>query len=148
MEMFGSAWAEHAHEVLERSGRHRGAARERLIELFSQRGCALAAQEIEDLLRRDEQRPVVARASIYRALDLLYDQALITRLDFGDGVARYERAAPDGEHHHHLLCDSCGRLVAFDDPALERAIDRASERLGVRVDSHDIVLRGACQNCD
>lgn len=146
--MIGSAWAEHAHGVLERSGRHRGAARERLIELFSQWGCALTAQEIEDLLRRDERRPVVARASIYRALDLLSDQVLITRLDFGDGIARYERAAPDGEHHHHLLCDSCGRLVPFDDPGLERAIHRVSERLGMHVNHHEVVLRGACPDCD
>jgi len=148
MEMTGSAWAEHAHEVLELSGRHRGAARERLIDLFSQWGCALTAQEIEDLLRRDENRPVVARASIYRALELLNEQGLITRLDFGDGIARYERAAPDGEHHHHLLCDQCGRLVPFDDPALERAIHRVSEKLGVQVNHHDVVLRGACSDCD
>lgn len=148
MEISGSAWAEHAHLVLERSGRHRGAARDRLIELFSQRDCALTAQEIEDLLGREEQRPVVARASIYRALELLSDRALITRLDFGDGIARYERAAPDGEHHHHLLCDSCGRLVAFDDPGLERAIHRVSQRLGMHVNHHDVVLRGACSDCD
>ncbi len=146
--MSGQEWAEHAHDVLERSGRHRGAAREWLIELFSQWGCALAAQEIEDLLRRNEEERPVGRASIYRALELLSDQQLITRLDLGDGIARYERADPAGEHHHHLLCDECGQLVAFDDPALERALDRVSDRLGMRVNHHDVVLHGACPACD
>ena len=57
------------------------------------------------------------------------------------------RAAGGGEHHHHLVCEQCGQLVAFDDPGLERAIDRLSERLGVRIESHDVLLRGACRRC-
>jgi Fur family transcriptional regulator, ferric uptake regulator len=139
-------WADHARAVLERSGHHRGAARERLIELLSTQRCALSAQEIEDALRGGER--AVGRASIYRALDLLYDHELINRLDVGDGIARYELADPAGEHHHHLVCEGCGRLVAFDDPGLERAINRVSERLGVRVNHHDVVLRGACEDCE
>jgi Fur family ferric uptake transcriptional regulator len=141
-------WAEHARGVLQRAGHHKGAARDRLIELLSREDCALSALEIEDALRRPAagERPV-GRASVYRALELLHDHELIKRLDLGDGVARYEVADPAGEHHHHLVCDSCGRLVAFDDPALERAIDEVSERLGVRVEQHEVVLRGACENC-
>jgi Fur family ferric uptake transcriptional regulator len=80
-------------------------------------------------------------------LDLLVEHGLAERLDVGDGQARFERSHPDGEHHHHLVCDRCGRLVAFDDPGLEQAIDRLSDRLGVRIDSHDVLLRGACQRC-
>jgi Fur family ferric uptake transcriptional regulator len=119
-----------------------------LIELFSSWDCALTAQQIEDLLRREDEERPVGRASIYRALELLSDEQLISRLDLGDGIARYERAEPDGEHHHHLICGECGRLVAFDDPALERAIHRVSERLGMHVKSHDVVLRGACLDCE
>ncbi len=141
-------WADHARTVLQRSGRHRGAARERLIELLSRQSCALTAQEIEDAFRAgDDERPV-GRASIYRALELLHEQGLINRLDLGDGIARYEPADPEGEHHHHLVCDRCGRLVAFDDPGLELAIHSVSQRLGMRVNSHDVVLRGACESCD
>jgi Fur family ferric uptake transcriptional regulator len=135
--------------VLQRAGRHKGAAREELIDLLAQQDCALSALEIEDGLRsgRTGRRPV-GRASVYRALELLHDHGLIKRLDLGDGVARYELAHPAGDHHHHLLCERCGRLVAFDDPGLERAIDEASARLGVRVEHHEVVLRGACEDCD
>ena len=80
-------------------------------------------------------------------LDLLVEHGLVERVAVGDGQARFERAIPSGEHHHHLVCEQCGRLVAFDDPGLERAIDRLSERLGVRVESHDVLLRGACERC-
>ena len=133
------------HAVLAQAGLKRGGARERVIELLATKPCALSAVEIEDELRASG-RPT-GRASVYRVLDLLVEHGLAERLEVGDGQARFERSHPDGEHHHHLVCDRCGRLVAFDDPGLEQAIDRLSDRLGVRVDSHDVLLRGACQRC-
>ena len=81
-------------------------------------------------------------------LDLLVDHGLVERVAVGEGLSRFERSEVGGEHHHHLVCDQCGRLVAFDDPALERAIDSLGERLGVRVEHHDVVLRGACEECE
>jgi Fur family ferric uptake transcriptional regulator len=74
------------------------------------------------------------------------DHGLLERLEVGDGQARFERTGE--HHHHHLVCEQCGRLVAFADPGLERAIDGLSDRLGVRVSSHDVLLRGACERCE
>jgi Fur family ferric uptake transcriptional regulator len=139
-------WTEQVHAVLARAGLKRGGARERVIDLLAREPCALSAVEIEDALR-SEGRPT-ARASIYRVLELLAENGLVERVAVGHGLSRFERVQPGGEHHHHLVCEQCGRLVAFDDPALERAIDRLSHRLGVRVDHHDVVLRGACEQCE
>jgi Fur family transcriptional regulator, ferric uptake regulator len=138
-------WSEHVHAVLSRAGLKRGGARDRVIELLASQSCALSAVEIEDLLR-SSGRPT-GRASVYRVLDLLAEHGLVERVAVGDGQARFERVRPGGEHHHHLVCERCGRLVAFDDPGLERAIDRLSERLGVKVESHDVLLHGACGRC-
>ena len=143
--MAQTQWSEHVHSVLSQAGLKRGGARERVIELLASKPCALSAVEIEDELR-SLGRPT-GRASIYRVLDLLVEHGLAERVEVGDGQARFERSHPDGDHHHHLVCDRCGRLVAFDDPGLERAIDRLSDRLGVRIDSHDVLLHGACQRC-
>jgi len=143
--MAQTEWSEHVHAVLSQAGLKRGASRERVIELLATKPCALSAVEIEDELRANGR--ATGRASVYRVLDLLVEHGLVERLEVGDGQARFERSHPDGEHHHHLVCDRCGRLVAFDDPGLERAIGRLSERLGVRIDSHDVLLRGACQRC-
>ena len=143
--MAQTKWSEHVHAVLSQAGLKRGASRERVIELLATKPCALSAVEIEDELRASG-RPT-GRASVYRVLDLLVEHGLVERLEVGDGQARFERSHPDGEHHHHLVCDRCGRLVAFDDPGLERAIGRLSDRLGVRIDSHDVLLHGACQRC-
>jgi Fur family ferric uptake transcriptional regulator len=138
-------WSEHVHEVLSQAGLKRGGARERVIELLAAQPCALTAVEIEEALR--DQGRATGRASIYRVLELLVERGLVERLEVGDGHARFERSQPGGEHHHHLVCERCGQLVAFDDPGLERAIGKLSERLGVRIESHDVLLRGACQRC-
>ena len=131
--------------VLARAGLKRGGARERVVALLAGKPCALTAVEIEQELRR--QGRLTGRASIYRVLELLVEHGLVERVELGDGQARFERVHPDGAHHHHLVCERCGRLIAFDDPGLERAIDRLGERLGVRVESHDVLLRGACKKC-
>jgi Fur family transcriptional regulator, ferric uptake regulator len=141
----GATWTGHVHEVLARAGLKRGGARERIIDVLAGQPCALSAVEIEDELKA--RGTPTGRASIYRVLDLLVEHELAERVAVGDGQARFERAQPDGQHHHHLVCDQCGRLVAFDDPGLERAIDSLSARLGVRVEHHDVLLRGACERC-
>jgi Fur family ferric uptake transcriptional regulator len=139
-------WNDHVHKVLATAGLKRGGARDRVIELLASQACALSAVEIEDALRASH-RPT-GRASVYRVLDLLVEHGLVERVEVGDGQARFERVDPGGEHHHHLVCERCGQLVAFDDPGLERAIARVCARLGVRVESHDVLLRGACGRCD
>ena len=139
-------WNEHVHTVLARAGLKRGGARDRVIDLLASQPCALSAVEIEATLRASGHPP--GRATVYRALDLLVEHGLVERVEVGDGQARFEKAELGGAHHHHLVCEQCGRLVAFDDPGLERAIDRVCARLGVRVDSHDVLLRGACGRCD
>jgi Fur family transcriptional regulator, ferric uptake regulator len=138
-------WSDHVHDALARAGLKRGGARERIIEVLGAQQCALSAIEIEDRLR-DQGRPT-GRATIYRVLDLLVEHGLAERVLAGEGQARFEPVDPGGHHHHHLVCEQCGRLVAFDDPGLERAIDELSDRLGVRVASHDVLLRGACRRC-
>jgi Fur family ferric uptake transcriptional regulator len=139
-------WSEHVHEVLALAGHQRGGARERIVELLARQPCALNAVEIEDALRA-EGTPT-GRASIYRVLDLLVENRLVERVTIGQGQAKFEPIDPSGAHHHHLVCDQCGRLTAFDDPGLERAIDSLSKRLGVRVAHHDVLLRGACERCE
>jgi Fur family ferric uptake transcriptional regulator len=141
----GSEWAEHARAVLDQAGHRRGGARNAIIDLLSTESCALSALEIEDRLRGGERR--VARASIYRILELLNEKGLVTRLEIGDAMTRYEVVDPAGVHHHHLVCERCGCLVPFDDGDLERSIDRLSRRLGFRMYGHEVVLRGDCAAC-
>ena len=86
-------------------------------------------------------------ASIYRTLELLDKLRLTRRVDAAEGVARYEPVGPSGEHHHHIVCDSCGEVAAFEDSDLERAIERLASRVDYAIDAHDVTLRGECPAC-
>jgi Fur family transcriptional regulator, ferric uptake regulator len=139
------AWTDHAHRELTRAGHRAGGAREEVLALLARQDCCLSAQDIHDRLRRGSGKRV-GLASVYRALDVLAQLKLVHRIDV-DGTACYEPADPSGDHHHHAICDQCGKMDAFEDPELERLIDGLGERLGYTVGGHDIVLRGACPDC-
>ena len=134
------SWAEHASQQLSRAGYRSGGARRQVVELLAGEGCALTALEIDRRLNS------VGRASVYRTLDQLEQLHLIQRVEIGGDAAGYERIDPD-EHHHHLVCESCGRLVPFSSEDLEEAIEAIGRRAGFQIAAHDVVLRGACERC-
>jgi Fur family ferric uptake transcriptional regulator len=139
------AWTTYALHALGSAGYRSGTARRAVVELLGRQHCCLSAQEIFDRLRA-ARRPV-GIASVYRTLDTLVDLRLVKRIDAGDGVARYEPADPGGDHHHHLVCRDCGKVEAFTDARLERAIGKVAGGLGYDVDEHEVVLTGACADC-
>ena len=116
-----------------------------MVDYLDRQDCCLSAQETHERLRasgaegRDRQRLPRSRSACCRGL--------LTRVDLGDGVARYEPARPGGHHHHHLVCGDCGKVELFEDDALERELSRVPDRLGYAMEAHDIVLRGACDDC-
>jgi Fur family ferric uptake transcriptional regulator len=138
-------WDELALAALSSGGRRAGGARRAVVGLLAEQRCCLSAQEVADRLRADGRR--VGVASVYRALDLLSEEGLVARVEVGDGGARYEPVIPGGSHHHHAVCNRCGRLTAFEDAELERAIDRLADRIGHRVQAHDVLIRGQCPRC-
>ena len=121
-----------------------GGARRLVVELLGEQDCCLSAQEIHDALRAAGAR--VGIASVYRALEGMDELGLVQRVDLGDGVARFEPAHEDG-HHHHLVCEDCGKVEPFEDVALESAIARVAGGRGYSVGAHEVVLRGACEDC-
>jgi len=139
------SWRGHTEDALREAGFRAGGARSAVIELLADQDCCASAQEIHEALRGKSRS--VGIASVYRVLDVLAELRLVQRVDVGDGVARFEPALPDGDHHHHVVCDDCGKVEPFSDSSLETAIARASRRLGYSVDAHEVVLRGECGDC-
>ena len=140
-----SQWEESARSALREAGHRAGGAREAVVKQLGRQSCGLSAQEISDELRA--KGTDVGLASVYRALDLLHEMGLVQRVEIGDGGSRYEPIVPGGEHHHHAVCDSCGRVTAFEDERLERALERLAGRLRHSMSGHDIVIHGDCARC-
>jgi Fur family ferric uptake transcriptional regulator len=136
------SWSERAAASLSEAGFRSGGGRRQVVDLLGTEGCALTALEI------DERLPGVGRATVYRALEQLESLGLIQRVDLGGDAAGYERVDPSGHHHHHIVCRQCGRVVAFEDEGLEKAIVALAQRPDFKVSSHEVTLHGECANCE
>jgi Fur family transcriptional regulator, ferric uptake regulator len=134
-------WLAHATATLGRSGLRAGAARTAVVEhLADQAQCLVGAQDVVDGLRDRGTR--TSQASVYRVLDELQGLGLLRRIVGEDGVARYEIAAPGGQHHHHFVDADSGEIEPFADAELERAIAEAAARMGVVMTHHEVVVTG------
>ena len=140
-----SRWAEEAAQALSAAGYRRGGARRAILDLLDEQACALSAAEIQAELA--SRRRDVSRASVYRVMEELEEIGLLQRVEVGRGVVRYEPVRHGPGHHHHLVCDRCGRISPFSDQGLERAIRRVSDALPLRVSEHEVVIHGACEIC-
>ena len=138
-------WADQVAASLLAKGMRNGGARRAVIELLAEQNCCLTAQEIFDSLRASGRR--IGIASVYRILDLLTNEGAVQRIELGSGSSRYEPVWPGGDHHHHLVCDACGKVEAFEDRGLETALSRLERQSGYVVAGHDVVLHGSCGDC-
>jgi Fur family ferric uptake transcriptional regulator len=142
MKQAEETWAQRALAALSEAGFRRGGGRRQVVGLLEEQGCALTALEI------DEKLPDVGRATVYRALEQLEGLGLIQRVAVGGDAAGYERVDPSGHHHHHIVCEQCGRVMTFEDEGLEQAIVALAQRPDFTVSSHEVTLRGECAICE
>ncbi len=104
---------------------------------------------VDDLVKTLRETGVAGAhpATVYRILPLLMEAGLIQEalVSAGDGH-RYERAF-EREHHDHLICTSCGKVVEFQFEAIEVLQRDLSESLGFRLTGHIHELFGVCASC-
>ncbi len=92
------------------------------------------------------------QSSAYRNLALLEEAGVVRRLVHGGDHAHYELAESLTEHHHHLICNHCGRVTDMTlSPALEQTLDDSfgsiAEASGFVASSHVIDVYGLCSQC-
>ena len=101
---------------------------------------ALAAEQHQSHEEIRARCPEVGLVTIYRTLDLFSEIGALRRLDLGDG-RRFELAE---DHHHHLICESCGDVSEFDECPLDL---RLLQDKGFEVNSHSLEIYGRCEVC-
>lgn len=103
----------------------------------------VSAQQLHDDLRH--QGESVGLTTVYRSLQALADAGEVDLLVNDDGETVYRRCSP--EHHHHLVCRSCGRTVEIAGPAVETWADTVAQEHGFRDISHTLEVFGLCAAC-
>jgi len=102
-----------------------------------------SAQQVHEMLRA--QGETIGLATVYRTLQALVDNGDVDVLTH-DGENIYRRCGRR-EHHHHLVCRSCGATVEIDGPTVEAWASRVAAEHGYRDIEHTIELFGTCAAC-
>jgi Fur family transcriptional regulator, ferric uptake regulator len=86
-------------------------------------------------------------ATVYRAVPLMVEAGLIQPALVASGDAQRYEATFEREHHDHLVCHRCGRVVEYHSEALEALQREIAARYEFELDDHVHVLRGRCKSC-
>jgi len=99
----------------------------------------------EDLYQRvREHNPTIGYTTVYRTMKLLAEAGLATERHFDDGITRYEI---EQEHHDHLVCTKCGRIIEFECELIEDAQNKIAKQHDFLVLRHRHELYGHCNDC-
>jgi Fur family ferric uptake transcriptional regulator len=91
----------------------------------------------------------IGLATVYRTLELLAELHVVEKMNFGDGVARYDLRGDINEHmHHHLICDECGSLKEIKEDWLFEIEQRIEREFGFKVTDHRLDFTGTYKSCN
>src|SRR5690625_1610122 len=106
----------------------------------------LSAEEVFFLVK--EKSPEIGLATVYRTLELLSELKIVDKINFGDGVSRYDLRKEGAEHfHHHLVCIECGSVEEIIDDLLEDVEKIVENDWGFQVKDHRLTFHGICKQC-
>ncbi len=132
-------------EYLKSKNRKQSRQRTEILELFLKSPRHLTANELYRQMQK--YNPAIGFATVYRTLKLLCESGLCREMALEDGITRYERQQGH-EHHDHLVCTKCGRVVEVVDQIIEEHQERLFKRYGFHSQRHRMELYGICKKCN
>lgn len=125
------------------AGGKRSKSRARIMEVFFRSGHHLTVDELARKVRARDRD--IGAATVYRTLKLLDRLGYAKKLDFGEGVTRYESSlsAP----HDHMVCTKCGEVSEFEEPRIESLQEEVARRHGFSPTMHRLAIYGICRRC-
>lgn len=106
----------------------------------------LSAEDVFMLVK--DKAPEIGLATVYRTLELLSELHVLEKMNFGDGVARYDlRNDRTRHHHHHIICVQCGSVNEIMEDWLAPLEAKLDEEFGFKVLDHRLDFQGICKAC-
>ncbi len=116
--------------------------RDAILDAFLNATGHITSEAIYERVRGEH--PNIGYTTVYRTMKLLCEAGLASERHFEDGVTRYEIAH---EHHDHLVCIRCGKIIEFECQMIEATQNEIAERYGFLVLRHRHELYGHCSSC-
>ena len=106
--------------------------------------------DVEGLyMKMKDQEIRVSRATVYNTLDILVECGLVSKHQFGQNQAQYEKSY-GSRQHDHLICTDCQKEVEFCDPRIHNIQKSVEDLLHFNVLNHSLLLYATCNkiNCE
>jgi Fur family ferric uptake transcriptional regulator len=106
----------------------------------------LSAEDVYLLVK--VKSPEIGLATVYRTLELLTELKVVDKINFGDGVSRYDLRQEGAAHfHHHLVCIECGAVDEIQEDLLEDVEAVVERRWNFIIKDHRLTFHGICYRC-
>jgi Fur family ferric uptake transcriptional regulator len=129
--------------LLERHGLRPTAQRVAVVAELAKERDDVTAQRLHARMRADGAR--IGLATVYRTLALLHEKGVVDTIPHHPGELCYRVCGED--HHHHLVCSGCHRVVELAGCELDAWLARAAEEHGFVTTSHHLEATGLCAGC-
>ncbi|NPA04032.1 MAG: transcriptional repressor [Epsilonproteobacteria bacterium] len=129
--------------VVKKKGLKYSLQREQILKALFDSSCHLTPEEVHQKVKIIN--PSIGLATVYRTLSLLEKENLVTSISFGSEGKKYELNR--GEHHDHMICIKCGKIIEFFKEELERLQERIAKDNGFKLLSHQLNMYGICKEC-
>jgi Fur family transcriptional regulator, ferric uptake regulator len=122
----------------------RSSKRDFIVNVFLRQEGHLTADNLVDLIRREDQR--ISRATIYRTLQWMVDAGIARKVDFGEGRFRFEHSYRH-PRHFHLICKTCNRSFEFLSSDIETLIEEVATARNFSPRQSVLQIHGTCEAC-
>ena len=129
---------------LKPAGGKRSSKREQIVNVFLRQEGHLSADDLVDLIRKEDQR--ISRATVYRTLHWMVDAGIARKVDFGEGRSRFEHSYRQ-PRHFHLICKTCSRSFEFLSSDVEALVEEVATARGFTVVQSLVQIYGTCDQC-
>jgi len=106
----------------------------------------LNAEDVHAIIKEKYPQQNIGIATIYRTLNFLEEVDLISSISFGKDGKKYE-SNNKNQHHDHIICTSCGKIVEFLDDEIEKLQEDVAIKNGFKITDHTMQIYGICNEC-
>ena len=131
--------------LLKENGLKFTAQREAILKTLYENPNHFTPENLYLLVKENYPKLSTGITTVYRTLNLLEENGLVTSISLGIQGKKFEIA--NKPHHDHLICTECGKIVEFENEKIEKQQEQIAKSHGFKLTDHILQLYGICSEC-
>ncbi len=132
-------------QLLKQNGLKFTKQRELILKFLYENEGHFTPEDIYMLIKKNHPDVTIGIATVYRTLTLLEKEGIASSISFGVQGKKYELG--EKEHHDHLICTKCGKIIEFFDDVIETRQEAIAKKYNFQMQDHTMKIVGLCEAC-